>query len=65
MKITSELKKQYPLYKVFPIQPKCVKGNHKIILEEPKGRVSKGTCKKCGNEGMYPNTSYANLPWIV
>ena len=65
MKITSELKKQYPLHGVFLVQPKCVEGNHKIILEPPQGWVSKGICRKCNSEGMYPNASYSNYPWVA
>ena len=42
---------------VLPIVQECTEGSHRILLDEPKGKTSKGVCLSCGKSVTYPNAS--------
>ena len=57
---------QYPVhFGVLPIVQECTEGSHKILLDEPKGKTSKGVCLTCGKSGTSPNASSPTYPWIA
>ncbi len=56
---------KYPVhFGVLPIVQECTEGSHKIVLDEPKGKTSKGVCLTCGKSGTYPNAWSESYPWI-